>query len=101
MAKFLVVYRGGDPGDGEMDESVMDAWMGWFGSLGSAVTDMGNPFMGGTAIGPDGARSEETAGLSGYSLIEAGSLDDAAKAVAGCPHLASGGSVEVYEAVPM
>src|SRR5271169_889945 len=97
MSKFLVVYRGGDPGEGEMDEAIMNEWMNWFGSLGGAVTEMGNPFSAGTAIGPDGTRSSETAGLSGYTILEAASLDDAALAVGGCPHLKTGGSVEVYE----
>lgn len=100
MAKFLVVYRGGNP-DGDMDDGVMADWMNWFGSLGDAVLEMGNPFAGGTAIASDGTRSSDTAGLSGYTVIEAGDLDAAAAAVTGCPHLKAGGSVEVYEAVPM
>jgi len=101
MSKFLVVYRGGDPGDAGTDETVMNEWMSWFGSLGAAVTEMGSPFSAGTAIGPDGSRSSETAGLSSYSILEADSIDAAALAVAGRPHLTTGGSVEVYEAVPM
>ncbi len=101
MAKFLVVYRGGDPGDGDIDEGVMNEWMSWFGSLGDTLKDVGNPFAGGTAITSSGSRSSETAGLSGYSIIEAASLDDAATAVSTCPQLKVGGSVEVYEAIPM
>ena len=100
MAKYLVVYRGGDP-DAEMDDDVTAAWMDWFGSLDGSVLDTGNPFSASTSLTADGARSSETAGLSGYSLIEAESIDAAADAVAGCPQLAAGGSVEVYEAVPM
>jgi len=100
MAKFLVVYRGGEAGDGEMNDDVMTDWMNWFGTLGDSVSDMGNPFAGGTSVTASG-RSDDTAGLSGYTLIEAESLDHAAAAVEGCPHLKVGGTVEVYEAIPM
>lgn len=99
MGKFVVVYVGGTMGETpEEQEASMNEWMSWFGSLGSAVTDMGNPFMGSTAIASDGVRSDARSGLSGYSIIEAASLDDAANLVAKCPILAGGGSLEVYEA---
>lgn len=100
MAKYLVVYRGGDP-DGGSDDDVMTDWMNWFASLGDSVVEMGNPLARGTAIAADGSRSDGTAGLSGYTLIEADGLDAAAAAVAECPHLKTGGSIEVYEAVAM
>lgn len=102
MAKFLVAYRGGgEPGADAVTDDMMNEWMAWFGSLGSAVTELGNPFTGGTAIASDGSRSSDTAGLTGYSVIEADDLDAAAAAVAHCPQLKYGGSVEVYEALPM
>ncbi|MGH9020608.1 MAG: YciI family protein [Acidimicrobiales bacterium] len=101
MAKFLVVYRGGQPPEDGMTDEGMADWMGWFGSLGPAVTDMGNPFVGATSVGPDGSRSDDTAGLQGYSIIEADSLDSAADAASRCPQLKAGGSVEVYETLPM
>ena len=37
------------------------------------------------------------AGLTGYSILNADSLADAAEKAKGCPILASGGTVEVYE----
>jgi len=40
------------------------------------------------------------AGLSGYSIISAGGIDEAVALARGCPVLAAGGSVEVYEVVP-
>jgi hypothetical protein len=102
MGKFVVAYVGGGMGESpEEQEASMNEWMGWFGSLGSAVTDMGNPFVNSTALESDGMRSDVTSGLSGYSIIEAESLDDAANLVAKCPVLTSGGSLEVYEALLM
>jgi hypothetical protein len=51
-------------------------------------------------IAADGSRSEG-GDLTGYSIIEADDLDHAATLVSGCPNLASGGGVSLYEAVPM
>jgi hypothetical protein len=102
MGKFVVAYLGGGMGDTpEEQEASMNEWMGWFAALGSAVTDVGNPFMGSTAITSDGERTDATSNLTGYSIVEAGSLDDAALLVAKCPILASGGSLELFEALPM
>ncbi len=102
MGKYVVVYVGGSMGETpEAHEASMNEWMGWFGSLGSAVTDMGNPFVNSTALEGDGERREASSGLSGYSIVEAESLDDAANLVAKCPILAEGGTLELYEALQM
>ncbi len=39
--------------------------------------------------------------MTGYSLLDAESLDAAAALAAGCPILASGGSVEVCQTLEM
>jgi hypothetical protein len=39
--------------------------------------------------------------MGGYSVISANSLADAAGKAKGCPVLAGGGTVEVYEAIPI
>ncbi|HEV2427016.1 MAG TPA: YciI family protein [Acidimicrobiales bacterium] len=99
MAKYLLAYRGGG-GDDSMNDEVMAAWMGWFGSMGDALKDPGNPFVASTALSPGGSRSEAS-GLSGYSIIEAENLEAAAEAAKGCPLLSAGGTIEVYETMPM
>jgi len=44
MAKYLFVYHGGKPATEPSEmKAVMDAWGAWFGSLGAAVIDGGNP----------------------------------------------------------
>ena len=102
MAKFVVVYKGGSMAEtSEEQEAVMKQWMDWFGTLGAAVTDFGNPFSFSTAVSADGSRGETTTGLGGYSILEAEALDQAATLVKGCPVLSTGGSVEIYEAVAM
>lgn len=100
MAKFVLAYRGGAMAETEAEQqAVMHAWMGWFGALGASIIDGGNPFGASTTVGGDG--SVATAGLTGYSILSADSLDDAAGLAKGCPILSSGGTVDVYEAHDM
>ena len=81
----------------------MNAWGQWFGSLGSAVVDGGNPVGASSTLQSDGsiATGGSSNSASGYSLIEASSLDDASAKAKGCPILSAGGSVEVAEAIDM
>lgn len=102
MSKFLLAYKGGSTPTSEAEGAkVMEAWMGWFGQLGAAVIDGGNPFGASTAVAADGSTTSSSAGLTGYSLVSADSLAAAADLAKGCPVLAVGGSVEVYEALDM
>ena len=102
MTKFVYLFTGGQMAETpEAQEESMRAWGAWFGGLGDAVADMGNPFGAGSTVTADGATMGGASKLGGYSVIEAASLDDAAAKAAGCPVLADGGSVEVYEAIPM
>ncbi len=104
MAKFLYVYHGGSAPQSDADvKAVMDAWGAWFGALGSAVVDGGNPVGQSSTVHPDGSVSNDGGAnpASGYSLIEAPNLDDALDKAKRCPILAAGGSVEVAEAHDM
>jgi len=104
MAKYLMVYHGGShPETEEEMAKVMDAWGQWFGSMGSAVIDGGNPVGMSTTVHSD--RSVKNDGganpASGYSLIEASNLDDAVAKAKGCPILDAGGSIELAETIDM
>jgi hypothetical protein len=102
MAKFVYIYTGGQMADTPAaQEEAMQAWGAWFGTLGDAVTDMGNPFAGSATVSGGGITTGATAAASGYSIVTAGSLDEAAALAKGCPVVDGGGTVEVYEAVPM
>jgi hypothetical protein len=102
MSKFVFAYTGGSAPTSEAEGAeVMEAWMGWFGSLGEAVTDGGNPFGASTAIAADGSTRPSKAGLTGYSVVSADDLASATELAKGCPILSAGGSVEVYEALDM
>ena len=78
----------------------MQAWGAWFGTLGDSVADVGNPFGNSATVTSGGVADGGKSGAGGYSIVSADSLGDAAAKAKGCPVLASGGSVEIYEAIP-
>ena len=104
MAKYLFVYHGGKVAANPQErQAAMNAWGAWFGALGRAVVDGGNPVGPSSTVKPDG--SLVTGGganpVSGYSLIEATDLNDAHQKAKGCPLLKSGGSIEIAQAFDM
>ena len=105
MAKYLFVYHGGGsaPANKEEMKAVMDAWSAWFGSLGAAVIDGGNPVGPSSTVKSDGtlAGGGGANPASGYSLIEASSLADAHRKASGCPLLKAGGTIEIAQAMDM
>jgi hypothetical protein len=102
VPKFVYVYTGGQmPDTPEAQEKAMQEWGAWFGSLGDAVTDPGNPFAASATVGPGGVTDGGASKVGGYSIVTADSLADAVAKAKGCPELNIGGSVEVYEAIAM
>jgi hypothetical protein len=98
MGKYLFAYKGGGMAATEAEQqAAMAAWGAWFGQLGAAIVDPGNPF--GPSATVDGGEPSEggASGLTGYSVIGAEDLAAASELAKGCPVLSSGGSVEVYE----
>jgi hypothetical protein len=97
MAKFLYLYHGGGaPSSPQEGQDVMQAWMAYFVRLGEKIVDGGAPLAPSRAVA--GAPSS---GCTGYSVIEAESLDEAERLTQGHPHLMSGGSIEICEALPI
>jgi hypothetical protein len=105
MAKFVLLYSGGSMGEDEAAQAaIMQAWGAWFGQLGAALVDGGLPFTAAAKrIASDGTASDGPVGTlaTGYSIIEATSLDAAVALAKGCPVLQGGGQITVYETVPM
>jgi len=104
MAKYLFVYHGGGhPTNDQEKQEVMNAWGAWFGGLGAAVVDGGNPVGQSYTVKADGSLAEGGGAnpASGYSLIEASSIADAHAKAKGCPLLKVGGSIELAQAMDM
>jgi hypothetical protein len=102
MANYLLTFHGGSmPETKEAQDQVMAAWTGWFGTLGDALVDGGNPVSVSKAISADGSVMDATSAPSGYSIIKADNIDSAVELAKGCPVLASGAAVVVSETFPV
>lgn len=104
MTKYLFVYHGGSvPTDTAEIKQTMDAWGQWFGSMGAAVIDGGNPVGKSSTVKADGSVLDSGGSnpASGYSLIEARDLAAAQALARGCPILRRGGSIEVAPVIDM
>ncbi len=100
MKYLLVFYGGGMPETPAAQARVMKQWGTWYGKLGPAVADPGNPFSGAVnKIKADGSVAKGPIGqrATGYTIVEAGSIDAATKMAKGCPILKSA----VYETLAM
>jgi len=100
VAKFLLAYHGGGMPESEEERAkVGAAWGAWFESSGGAITDPGDPVSQARTIAADGSVSHGGGAnpVSGYSLVEAESLDAAVEIAKRCPVLQGGASIEVAE----
>jgi hypothetical protein len=107
MSRYMLIYNGAatDPSQMSPEDAakVMDGWRSWMGTVGPALVDVGTPFGAGTSIVDDGS-SADAIELSGYSIVEAGSLDEAQRLAEGHPFLSEGRgnyAIDVYEMMPV
>lgn len=104
MPNYLFVYHGGKtPETQEEGERVMAAWGAWYGMLGDATVDGGNPV--GQSHTVSAAGHVENGGanpVSGYTIVTADSYEQACGFAAQNPMVVDGsGSVEVAEIIEM
>lgn len=99
MPKYVFAYHGGKmPDTPEEGAKVMARWQAWFAGMGDAVIDGGNPVGPSKTVTGEGVNDDGGANpISGYSLIQAASIDDAVAIAQSCPILENG-TVEVAEA---
>jgi len=104
MPQFIFAYHGGGaPESPEEGQKVMAAWMAWYGDMGDAVVQPGNPAgmsktVSGSGVTDDGGANP----VSGYTVVNATDIDAACAMAKGCPMVADGsGSVEVAELIEM
>src|SRR5579864_1894236 len=103
MPNFVLVYKGGAMGNTEQErQQIMEAWGQWFGALGQAIVDGGNPFGSSSTVAADGSvKTGASSALSGYSILKADDMGSATNLAKGCPVLKGGGTIEVYETFPV
>ena len=105
MANYLFIYHGGGgmPESKEDGEKMMAHWMSWFGEMGDAVVDGGNPVgMSKTVSAKETVDNGGANPTTGYTVVKAASIEAACKLAKGCPMVVNGtGSVEVAPIVEM
>lgn len=103
MSQFIITYIGGNqPKTPEEGMKHMAAYKVWLAALGEAAVSPANPMKNTHTINPDGTVVEGgNTAMNGYTIVEAGSYDDAVEMAKGCPFLAIGGSLEVSELMKM
>jgi hypothetical protein len=102
MPTYLITYHGGPgmPTDPEAAQQMLAAFQAWVAETGNAMRDPGAPLAGAKTVSADSvAEGQAEAAVSGYTVIEASTLDDAVEIVRGHPFLTRGGSLQVSESV--
>ncbi len=104
MPKFVIAYHGA-PQFSSKEEGMahMTAWKAWSQGMGAAVVEPGWPVGPSKTLASDGAVSDDGGSnpISGVSVIEAASMEEALALVKPCPHLSAGGTIEIAEAMDM
>ncbi|WP_371228378.1 hypothetical protein [Roseovarius sp. 2305UL8-3] len=104
MTKFMLAYHGGGkPETPEEGEKEMAKWISWLTGLGDAAVDPGNPVGMSKTVSADGVADNGGSNpLSGYSILEADSIEAVCEMAKGCPILDGGkGTVEIAPIVEM
>lgn len=103
MPRYLIVYLGGDkPSTPEDGKKHFAKYMEWLNSLGAAVVSPMNPIKETCVVQPNGEVSAgSTTAMSGYTIVEANSMEAALAMAQSCPFLEINGSLEVSELVEM
>ncbi len=100
MTRYLILYRSDPEAIASMPEQTPEqaaemtaAWNGWAERTGRAIIDFGAP----TVPRSPGADP----GVGGYSILEFDSPEALDESLAGHPHIASGGTIDVFELQPI
>ena len=96
MKRFMLLHFGFEKPTPE----IMAAWGKWFESVADKTVDPGGHFSGAREISQSGTKDLPMGmeSITGYSIINAESLDDAEKIAQDNPFIAS---IRVYEIIAM
>ena len=102
MSDYLFTYHGGKkPESPEEGAKFMAKWKAWVDGLGDASVNPGSPLGKSKTVSSGGVSDDVGSNpLSGFSIVEAESMDAALEMAKGCPHLEHG-TIEVAEMMKM
>ena len=99
MANYMITYLGGNhPSTPEEGKQHFAKYKAWLSSLGEAAVSPANPLKDTKTVNADGSVSDGgTTTMSGFTVVEAASIDEAISMAKSCPFLDIGGTLEVSE----
>ena len=104
MAQYMFAYHGGKkPDTPEEGAAMMARWHAWIADLGKAMVNPGTPLGMSKTVSADGVTDDGGANpLSGFSVIEAASMEAALEIAKSCPFLEmETATIEVAEMMSM
>ena len=103
MPQYIFVYIGGEyPESPEEGQRHFAEYQKWLQSLGDAVVSPAIPFKDTHTVHPDGTSEPgTTTAMSGLSILNLASMDDAVAAAKACPFLGIRGTLEISEMIDM
>ncbi len=83
----------------EQAEEGMKPWLAWKDKVGDRMINFGAPLIGGITVQPNGVTGPSDKEVSGFSIVQCESMDEAKSLVVDHPHLhwGDGCYIEVYE----
>jgi len=103
MTQYIITYLGGNhPSTPEEGQQHFAKYKEWLSSLGDSIVSPANPLKNTNTVNPDGTVTNAgTTSMSGYTIIETDSMEEALEIAKACPFLDIGGSLEVSELMQM
>lgn len=113
MKDFLMIFRNSSTPESrspEQMQNTMKQWQEWMGGIAAQnkLVDAGNRLAADNScvvkpgnVVTNGPYVEMKEAVGGYTMVRAGSAEEAAELAQSCPILKVGGSVEIREVIPM
>ncbi|KPK29041.1 MAG: hypothetical protein AMJ61_00775 [Desulfobacterales bacterium SG8_35_2] len=103
MPQYMITYLGGDqPSSPEEGKQHFAKYKEWLSSLGESAVSPANPLKNTSTVDSDGTVSTgSTTSMSGFTIIEVDSMEEALSIAKACPFLDIGGTLEVSELMQM
>ncbi len=103
MPQYIFVYIGGEyPSNPEEGQKHFEKYQSWLRSLGDAVLSPAIPFKDTHTVQPDGKTAPGSlSAMSGMSILQLNSMEEALATAQACPFLEINGALEVSEMLQM
>ena len=103
MPQYIFVYLGGEyPSTPEEGQKHFEKYQQWLHGLGDKVLSPAIPFKDTHTVQPDGTTAPGSmSAMSGMSILQMNSMEEALAAAQSCPFLEIKGALEVSEMIEM